>query len=1230
MAARVSGSLTPVTGVTDDVLVLGINASVSGSSSGGTSGTGTGGSSGNCGISVTQFAAATANLTSEGTADWVFINGDYDPTNCQNGTTGTPTCTPIERKTSGNLIGPLKVVSVPNAPGPPYLHPVGGTPRMLSWTDGTPAAASPGAGGALSIENGGFTITAPAETSARTFILHTGITNGSWTATLTAHLSDGSAPDQTMHVTADPSQSTDLNFKIIYQASQSGQTLTVTFLQDNLSSAPDQEIYFSGAALSLGGTVTGMCTGGTGTGGTGTGGTGGTGGIGGTGGNATVTGVTLESGSFANSTFTNIGTWTTLPASDGFYTLGISLAGDSTNPLLNNPTDRSVNLKPGGFYFTYSAQAGEGNALRVTLQWSDGRPNDVTIFNKGGDFTVSQQFAVLCVQKPDGTCGSTPTNIYLASTGIANAMRVPAGTGLTSDGSPNDVLNLGILQSGMCDVSFNPPVGEQAYNQATLPFTIVTTDPSCQWSISPSSNPSALFATPSSGTGTTAVTLTDGVNTGEATYYFVPVNGFSFRRPFVVNQAAAPGACAYSVSPDYTTIPQSGGSTTFTVTAGAGCQWTIHGAGPTETVTPTSGSGGTTTVTFTENQANPYPFRLGVTLSADAPDNIGGAAIQIDQLGIGGGSGGSGGTGGTGGTGGSGGTGGTCTDTFTGQWSSTYTGSNSSASAPMTLTQNGSSVTGTYVAQGSNQSGTISGTLSGNTLTATWTQPDRSGTLTFTLSADGNSFTGTWTCTAGCTDSGTWNGTRVESCTGGTATAACAGTISPFGQQIGSGGGAGMPITVTANCSWTAVSNNPSMIQITFGASGSGNGTVTFTVTNNGGASRYGTITIAGQTYAVYQDGTPSGTTANCQYPITSNRTQTYDATGSPVSGTGTTSIITFPTGQNCAWTAAVSYADPANTGWVTITVPAANGGVYSGIGNGAVQYSVAANGTANPRTAAIVIAGQNVVILQAAGAAPGAPSIGSGGIVNAASYASGGPPNGLAQGSYFSIFGTGLGPPTPAQQPFGQFPLPTTVGGVGVQIISGSNTYDAYLIFASSTQINGILPSNVPVGNAQVKVTYNGATSLAADILVSSTSFGVFYQSVNGNNVAVAQNPIGNYPLNSPSAPAQPTDPSKPGTGIVLVWGTGLGAVAGGDNVPPGSNAVDITNLPVTITVGGISAQRLYAGRQSQSAGVDNVYFMLPPGVPFGCYVPVAITAGGVAANTTTIAITADGSPCQ
>jgi hypothetical protein len=47
-----------------------------------------------------------------------------------------------------------------------------------------------------------------------------------------------------------------------------------------------------------------------------------------------------------------------------------------------------------------------------------------------------------------------------------------------------------------------------------------------------------------------------------------------------------------------------------------------------------------------------------------------------------------------------------------------------------------------------------------------------------------------------------------------------------------------------------------------------------------------------------------------------------------------------------------------------------------------------------------------------------------------------------------------------------------------------------------------------------------------------------------------------------------------------------------------------------VSILVGGIPASRLYAGRQSEAAGVDVLYFSIPSGTKFGRGIPVQIVA--------------------
>ncbi len=60
----------------------------------------------------------------------------------------------------------------------------------------------------------------------------------------------------------------------------------------------------------------------------------------------------------------------------------------------------------------------------------------------------------------------------------------------------------------------------------------------------------------------------------------------------------------------------------------------------------------------------------------------------------------------------------------------------------------------------------------------------------------------------------------------------------------------------TSSCDWTAVSN-AAWITVTSGASGTGSGTVSYSVTQNtGGSNRSGTITIAGLTFTIVQSAT--------------------------------------------------------------------------------------------------------------------------------------------------------------------------------------------------------------------------------------------------------------------------------------------------------------------------------------------------------------------------------------
>jgi len=92
----------------------------------------------------------------------------------------------------------------------------------------------------------------------------------------------------------------------------------------------------------------------------------------------------------------------------------------------------------------------------------------------------------------------------------------------------------------------------------------------------------------------------------------------------------------------------------------------------------------------------------------------------------------------------------------------------------------------------------------------------------------------------------------------------CTYSISPTSRSFGANGGtATVSVTTTSGCSWTAASNN-SWINITGGSSGTGNGTVSYSVSANATtSSSSGTMTIAGKTFSVSQEGAsgppPSG-----------------------------------------------------------------------------------------------------------------------------------------------------------------------------------------------------------------------------------------------------------------------------------------------------------------------------------------------------------------------------------
>jgi hypothetical protein len=159
----------------------------------------------------------------------------------------------------------------------------------------------------------------------------------------------------------------------------------------------------------------------------------------------------------------------------------------------------------------------------------------------------------------------------------------------------------------------------------------------------------------------------------------------------------------------------------------------------------------------------------------------------------------------------------------------------------------------------------------------------------------------------------------------------------------------------SSNCSWTAYSNF-SWITITAGSAGTGNGTVSYSVSaNTTGSTRTGTLTIGGQTFTVTQNA--SSTCACTIFPtsvlfnVSSNRTPFGD-----MSNMGT---VTVTSASGCSWSAT------SNASWITITAGS------TGTGDGTVSYSASANTTGSTRTGTLTIEGQTFTITQNVSSTP-------------------------------------------------------------------------------------------------------------------------------------------------------------------------------------------------------------------------------------------------------------------
>jgi uncharacterized protein (TIGR03437 family) len=248
-------------------------------------------------------------------------------------------------------------------------------------------------------------------------------------------------------------------------------------------------------------------------------------------------------------------------------------------------------------------------------------------------------------------------------------------------------------------------------------------------------------------------------------------------------------------------------------------------------------------------------------------------------------------------------------------------------------------------------------------------------------------------------------------------------------------------------------------------------------------------------------------------------------------------------------------------------------------------------------------------------------PAIDPDGVVNAASYLRRGFSNsGIARGAIFIVIGKNLGPDTLVQA--GTLPLPAFDGLSGTRVHIDAPGVSVYtpMLYTSARQVAAVMPSNIPEGTATITLNYNNLTSNPVTVRVVRSQPGLFTLNQGGNAQAIAQNwRATSQLLNTLVTPATPGQ-------TMILWATGLGPIADDEAVAqPAAFPIPIDSL----TVGGQPAKVTYSGRSACCVALDQITFEVPANVT-GCYLPIAVVTGGVTSNFATIAVSADGTPCD
>ena len=442
-------------------------------------------------------------------------------------------------------------------------------------------------------------------------------------------------------------------------------------------------------------------------------------------------------------------------------------------------------------------------------------------------------------------------------------------------------VDLDISLDSDCSYIISPPSRNFAASAGSGTISVDALSADCSWTATESAG-WITITSGSSGSGDGTVTYSVTANTGDQRSATITVEG---KRHTVTQEA---GSCTYSISPATRTVSASAGSYTIDVDAlRTDCSWTASDSAGWITIASGSSSGtGDGMVTYSVT-ANTGAQRTATITVAGRSHTV----TQQAPLPL-------------------------CTYTI----------------SPATRTVSASA--GSY-------------TVSVDALRAdcSWTASESAGWIT--IASGSSSGTGDGMVTYSVTANTGAQRTATITVAGRSHTVTqqaplplCTYTISPAARTVSASAGS-YTVSVDAlraDCSWTA-SESAGWITITSGSSGSGDGTVTYSVTANTGDQRSATITVEGKRHTVTQEA------GSCTYSI-------LPATRTVSASAGSYTVSVDALRADCSWTATES------AGWITITAGS------NGSGDGTVTYRVTAN-AGSQRSATITVAGRSHVVTQ-------------------------------------------------------------------------------------------------------------------------------------------------------------------------------------------------------------------------------------------------------------------------